>query len=259
MLKGIDISYWQGKNFKIADHSPDFVIIRGGYGLTPDSCANNFIAQAESLGIPWGIYWYSYALTVKGGAAEAGAALKFLNGRKPPLGVWIDMEDADNFKAKNGFPSNDTITIICREFCAAMKERGLFTGIYASLSWFNTRIRDKEYPRWVAAWGWNDGVHYPDLRGQCIMHQYRGSPLDLDLIWDISAFNIEPKSDDVGTKDEQESGNVISVDKIAREVINGKWGNGLDRKNRLGAWFYSIVQNRVNEIYKKETGKNGTL
>ena len=71
MLKGIDISYWQGKNFKIADHSPDFVIIRGGYGLTPDSCANNFIAQAESLGIPWGVYWYSYALTIKGGTAEA--------------------------------------------------------------------------------------------------------------------------------------------------------------------------------------------
>lgn len=257
VLKGIDISYWQGKNFKIADHSPDFVIIRGGYGLTPDSCANNYIAQAEALGIPWGVYWYSYALTVKGGTAEAGAALKFLNGRKPPLGVWIDMEDADNFKAKNGFPSNDTITIICREFCAAMKERGLFTGIYASLSWFDTRIRDKKYPRWIAAWGWNDGVHYPDLRGQCIMHQYRGAPLDLDLIWDLSDFDIKPKNGDSAAKNEPEI--TINVNKIAREVLDGKWGNGLDRKNKLGAWFYSIVQNRVNEIYKKETGKNGTL
>lgn len=256
MLKGIDISYWQGKNFRIADHSPDFVIIRGGYGLTPDSCANNFIAQAESLKIPWGVYWYSYALTIKGGTAEAGAALKFLNGRKPPLGVWIDMEDADKFKAKNGFPSSDTITIICREFCAAMKERGLFTGIYASLSWFDTRIKDKEFPRWVAAWGWNDGVHYPDLRGQCIMHQYRGSPLDLDLIWDISAFNIPPKAE---PKDEPKDNDTISIEKIALEVLNGKWGNGLDRKNKLGAWFYSLVQNRVNEIYKKETCKNGAL
>lgn len=41
-----------------------------------------------------------------------------------------------------------------------------------------------------------------------------------------------------------------SVDTIAREVIQGKWGNGADRKNRLtkAGYNYNTVQKRVNEI-----------
>lgn len=43
-----------------------------------------------------------------------------------------------------------------------------------------------------------------------------------------------------------------SVDEIAREVINGKWGNGADRKKKLqeAGYDYSEVQNRVNELLK---------
>lgn len=41
-----------------------------------------------------------------------------------------------------------------------------------------------------------------------------------------------------------------SVDTIAREVIQGKWGNGADRKDRLtkAGYNYNTVQKRVNEI-----------
>lgn len=251
MYKGIDISQWQGSDFRISDHSPDFVIVRGGYWETVDPLANNYIAQAEALGIPWGIYWYSYSLSAKDAAIEAGACLKFLDGRKPPLGVWIDMEDADNYKRDHGFPGNDTITIICREFCAAMRDRGLYSGIYASRSWFDSKIMDTSLPRWIAAWGYNDGVNYPDLSGECVMHQYRGSPLDLDIIFDMSVFGRPTESDTLPT--------TIDIDAMAREVIDGKWSNGLERKDKLGAWFYKIVQTRVNQIYNKERGTNGTL
>ena len=34
----------------------------------------------------------------------------------------------------------------------------------------------------------------------------------------------------------------------AREVIAGKWGNGEERKQKLGAWFYDLVQGEVNRI-----------
>lgn len=252
MLKGIDISYWQGSDFRIADHSPDFVIIRGGFYETVDNCANRFIEQAENLNIPWGIYWYSYSLTVKEAAVEAGACLKFLNGRKPPLGVWIDMEDADGYKKKNGFPPNDTITLICREFCRAMSDRGLFAGIYASLSWFDSKIKDSDLPRWIAAWGWNDGEHFPDLARKCVMHQYRGAPLDLDLIFDLSAFGLAEKPEESKLR-------TVNIDDMAQQVLDGKWSNGIERKEKLGAWFYSLVQNRVNEICYERTGKNGAL
>lgn len=41
-----------------------------------------------------------------------------------------------------------------------------------------------------------------------------------------------------------------SIDEVAREVIQGAWGNGEDRKQRLTAagYDYNSVQNRVNEI-----------
>ena len=64
-----------------------------------------------------------------------------------------------------------------------MEEAGNKTGVYASLSWFDTHIGGTGYDRWIAAWGANDGVHYPDLSGQCVMQQYRGSPLDLDILY----------------------------------------------------------------------------
>lgn len=259
MLKGIDISEHQGIDFQIADHSPEFVIIRGGFSETVDRCAYEFVEQAEQLDIPWGVYWYSYALTIKEAAVEAGACLKFLNGRKPPLGVWFDMEDGDGYKKKNGFPSNDTITLMCREFCGCMKDHGLFTGIYASMSWFGTHIKDTNFPRWIAAWGANDGVHYPDLRhsgdslgGRCVMHQYRGAPLDLDIIFDVSAFGL------VELPEESKS-RTIDIDELVQQVLDGKWSNGLERKEKLGAWFYSVIQNRVNEIYKERYDKNDTL
>lgn len=53
------------------------------------------------------------------------------------------------------------------------------------------------------------------------------------------------------------NGNVVypakkSVDEIAREVIQGKWSNGADRKNRLtnAGYDYNVVQKRVNELMK---------
>lgn len=46
--------------------------------------------------------------------------------------------------------------------------------------------------------------------------------------------------------------NKKSIDEIAREVINGKWGNGAARKQKLEAAGYSYqeVQNRVNQLLK---------
>ena len=41
-----------------------------------------------------------------------------------------------------------------------------------------------------------------------------------------------------------------SLEEIAREVMNGDWGNGADRKNRLteAGYDYAAVQKRVNEL-----------
>ena len=43
-----------------------------------------------------------------------------------------------------------------------------------------------------------------------------------------------------------------SVDQLAREVLQGKWGNGSDRRKRLTAtgYDYAAVQKRVNELLR---------
>lgn len=45
-----------------------------------------------------------------------------------------------------------------------------------------------------------------------------------------------------------------TVDELAQEVLEGKWGNGADRKNRLTAagYDYSAVQAKVNALVKKQ-------
>ena len=41
-----------------------------------------------------------------------------------------------------------------------------------------------------------------------------------------------------------------SIDELAKEVIQGKWGNGTERKEKLTAagYDYATVQKRVNEM-----------
>lgn len=241
-MNGIDVSEHQG-DFDFTPYKDGFVILRGGYGVrTVDLWAERNIAKCDALGIPWGIYWYSYALNVQTAKLEAERCLRFLNGRKPRLGVWFDMEDADGYKQTNGFPENETITAMCKAFCAAMEEAGNRTGVYANLDWFENRIGETGYDKWIAAWGWNDGEHYPDLTGKCIFHQYRGEPLDLDIMHvSLSYFNGDytpPEQTDI----------MVNATEMAHEVIDARWGNGEERKQKLGTWFYNLVQSEVNRI-----------
>ena len=249
-MNGIDVSEHQG-DFDFTPYKDGFVIIRGGYGIrNADKWAERNIAKCDALGIPWGIFWYSYALNVQTAKLEAERCLRFLNGRKPRLGVWFDMEDADGYKQTNGFPSNETITAMCKTFCAAMEDAGNKTGVYANLDWFENRIGDTGYDKWIAAWGWNDGEHYPDLSGKCVMQQYRGSPLDLDVMYvPIGYFDDTPSvSPPASQLPQGGSRKCVNIAAMAQEVLDGKWGNGEERKQKLGAWFYDLVQSEVNRI-----------
>lgn len=250
-MNGIDISQWQG-DMDLTPYKDGFVIIRGGFWTNVDPWAERNIRKCEKLGIPWGIYWYSYALNGEQAKQEAEACLRFLGGRKPRLGVWFDMEDADGYKQRNGFPSNETINAMCKAFCAAMAEAGNRTGVYANLDWFDNKIGETGFDKWIAAWGVNDGVNYPDLSGECVMQQYRGNPLDLDILYvPLSYFGEEPEREEQSpspTGPEGEDGMTVSIPAMAQEVLDGKWGNGEERKQKLGAWFYDLVQGEVNRI-----------
>ena len=163
-LSGIDVSSYQGKiNWsEVKNSGIDFAIIRCGYGQNISSQDDIYFArnvsECERLGIPYGVYLYSYALKESDAYSEVQHVLRLIKGHNPQYGVWVDMEDADGYKARNGMPSDSTLVNICDIFCKKMKENGYKTGVYASLNWLDTKLNNSKldkYDKWVAQWNTN--------------------------------------------------------------------------------------------------------
>ena len=82
---------------------------------------------------------------------------------------------------------------------------------------------------------------------------YATSPTYINTIMSIINSNNLTKYDNV--KDVENSvDNSKSIEELAKEVIAGKYGNGEERKQKLGN-LYNEVQKRVNEILRGNTQK----
>jgi GH25 family lysozyme M1 (1,4-beta-N-acetylmuramidase) len=249
MKKGIDVSYANGKlDWNKLD--VDFAIIRIGYGgdsaKQDDTQAIYNMDECERLGIPYGVYIYSYALNQDNVESEIDHTLRMIKGRKVELGVYFDMEDADGYKRKNGinvYNSRDLLTGFCIKFCEAIERAGYKAGVYANLDYFKNVLYVNKLVKWsiwLAQWG----VSKPAMT--CDMWQYT-SDGKFDGV--KGRFDMNYLYDEV-VKSEPE---LKSVDKIAQEVIDGKWGNGEERKAKLTAagYNYNEVQAKVNELMAK--------
>ena len=75
--KGIDVSQWQGKIdwAKVKADGIEYAVIRCGYGsnLTyyDDTYWEYNVSECERLGIPYGVYLYSYADSTADARSEA--------------------------------------------------------------------------------------------------------------------------------------------------------------------------------------------
>ena len=247
--KGIDVSSNNGiVNWEqVKNNGYEFAIIRLGYGndevRQDDSQFLTNIKECERLGIPYGVYIYSYALNLNNAKSEVSHTLRLLKnvGNNFKYGVWFDMEDADNYKKKNGMPSNEMLVNICYTFCEAIENAGYYTGIYASLSWLNNQLNNSKldrFDKWVAHW-YVDKTSYKKVHS---IHQFTDKANINGKIFDAN-YLIRDFAITQTTKKEK------SLDELAQEVINGIWGNGADRKNRLtqDGYDYNAVQSIVNQ------------
>ena len=143
-MRGIDVS----ENNGVVDWGAikangfDFAIIRIGYGRgNLDSEFYNNVNGAINAGLAIGVYHYSYAMNEENAADEAEFVLNTLNDAglttdKLPMGVWFDMEDADDYKAHRGMPTSQQLTNICSVFINKLWQAGYVnTGLYASYDW----------------------------------------------------------------------------------------------------------------------------
>lgn len=193
-MYGIDISKHNG-NFNLEPYKGQFVIIRVGYGhFHLDEKFERNVNECKRLGIPFGIYHYSYALNEAEAEAEANGVLdaiaKYKNDIK--VGVWFDMEDADGYKKKHGFKfSNSTIAPICYKFCKMIEDAGYYAGIYTSSSWLDyVKGLNDRFDKWVANWGKNDGSQSTNTSQYGTIQQYTSKPLDKNVMYaDLSRYS----------------------------------------------------------------------
>lgn len=220
MIYGIDISSWQG-DIDLAALKPGFVIIRGGAGRSVDEKAVHNMDLCDRLGIPYGVYWYSYALSVEDAKAEAARCLTLIAGREIHVGVWIDMEDADGYKQKNGALRRDLTSAMAYAFAEKVEDAGYYAGIYASLSWIKDGWLDgcERFDKWVACWGKNTGQLDTDTAAYGSLHQYAGDiqrdgyRIDLDVSYvPLSRFSREAEKPPDDEPDEpSEEGDYPSI------------------------------------------------
>jgi GH25 family lysozyme M1 (1,4-beta-N-acetylmuramidase) len=239
MLHGIDISAWNG-NIDILKYHPDFVIIRAGYGIRhKDDYLDRNIKECRRLGIPFGLYWFSEALTPDQADEEADFFLHLIRNLEIDCGVWFDMEDS-TWKSNNGFvKTKESISDICYRWCDRVERAGYYTGIYCSESWLQYMDeRLNRFDRWVA--NWSNGKEYGRKYGTMFQYTDRlgGNVLDGDVCYvPLSTYKIER------TEDKYDK----LVSELAERALDGEFGNGIDRVNALGP-IYDDVQERINQI-----------
>lgn len=258
---GIDVSQHNGTiDWTKAAKKIDFAIIRIGWignknNHTVDTKWETNYKAARAAGVKIGAYVYCYSNSEA--TAEAGAdwAIKQLNGKTLDLPVYIDMEDA----SISGLGKSKLTTIV-KAFNEKIEAAGFWAGVYANKNWFDNYLADgieKTYTSWIA--------HYTSGTDK-----YKG---EFDIWQNSSTGKVDGLNGNVDTnylyrdlfsavagKDTSAS-TKKTVAEIAKEVLDGKWGNGDTRKQKLEAagYDYSAVQAQVNKLLDddKKTAGNG--
>lgn len=158
--KGIDISDWQGDIdlAKVKKAGYQFVMIKCGIGSDiksqDDTQFENNVKKAEKVGLPWGVYLYSYATNKSEAESEVSHVVRLLKGKKPTMPIALDVEDSTYYQA-HGCYNKEDLTLIVGTFLSGIKKAGYYPMLYTGKYWLDTYI-DKsvyiKYDIWIACW-----------------------------------------------------------------------------------------------------------
>lgn len=257
MLKGIDISNWQSVD--AVREAPDFCIIKAtqGTGYVSPTCDQQY-QLAKQLGKLRGVYHYA-----SGGdpVAEADFFIKNIKGYIKDAILVLDWERGEN--ARFNEHSN-----WCKRFVDRVHElTGVWCLIYMSasvLSLDNWSKVSSTCGLWVAGYPDNrDSWDIPDFIYNTngwilVLWQYTSSNgrLDRDVAYiDAKAWGkyANPGSEPAPTpKPDTNPLDKYTNEQLADMVIAGKFGNGDERKQKLGSRYdavQAIVNSKVSTTY----------
>lgn len=178
-FKVIDVSYAQGTiNWDAVKGNIDGAILRCGFGSDytsqDDKQFRRNLSECERLGIPHGVYLYSYATNRNMVVSETNHILRLVRGHKLQYPVYIDLEDKST---RGSFNASWYI-----EMGQMIEKAGYMFGVYANLDWFKNTIRGSldQFTRWVAQynnifqsygdmWQYSDKGRVPGINGNVDM------------------------------------------------------------------------------------------
>ena len=241
-MKGVDLSTWQTNvDYQaLKDMGVEFAILRTGYGKDAgqkDDMFEEHYAGCKAVGIKVGAYLYSYCTSVENAEKEAYNCLSQIEGKTFELPIFYDLEEQ-----RTAILGTEAVTEIAKRFCRVIKQAGYRAGVYANLNWFNNYIDAYELINegnsiWLAQWNNEITAHFPVDIWQYTNKNEFGFDGDYLVNENLIVENGDNSVD-----------NVQEIQSLAVDVIFGLYGNGQERKDRLGD-KYESVQDVVNEIY----------
>lgn len=199
----IDVSEHQGTiDWEKVKPQIDGAILRCGYGSDFESQDDEqFQRNADEctrLGIPFGVYLYSYAKTVDKAKSEAEHVLRLIKGYKLSYPVYLDLEEP-------GTQSGAVERAIV--FGDIIEAAGYWCGVYANLNWWENYLKDglERFTKWVAQyyskceytgsnldiWQYSSKGKVDGIRGNTDMNEcYRDFPAEIQ--GEVTAPTVEP-------------------------------------------------------------------
>jgi GH25 family lysozyme M1 (1,4-beta-N-acetylmuramidase) len=264
----IDVSGHDGLiDWDSAKEHIEGVIIRIGYGddyaYQDDKQAVQNMDECERLGIPYGVYIYSYAMTMQETESEISHTLRMLKGRNPVRGVWFDMEDADEYKKNHGMDvyseeDRTLLTDICIRFIDEMHSRGYITGVYANYDYYknvldtNRLYMTEGFNMWLAHWD----VEEPDM--DCMMWQFGAYRIgDHEFDGNIYYADYSSPYKDAYIETSAQAGRKVNViyqaqidgDYWLPQVINDEDYAGIRGRNITGITLSADIGYAVYRVY----------
>lgn len=249
IFKVIDVSEHQGAIDweKVKADGVYGAIIRCGYGQDivnqDDKYWKRNVSECERLGIPYGVYLYSYAATAAAAKGEADHVLRLLKDcKKVSFPVYIDIEEEAN-KAH--------AVEIADTFCEIIEKAGYWTGVYANEYFFTTCLKDFwKYTKWCAKYSSNkpnvDGVEMwqysskgkvAGIAGNVDMNEcYRDFPKEITGGSSNSGSTSNPSAPDKTYSRKYKVGDYVKVFNLYKsstapvgEHISGVWTGTITR------------------------------
>ena len=247
--KGVDLSRWNVvTDFNaMKKDGVDFVLLRAGYGFTKDAKFDEFVTGCKKVGIPvTGVYHFSYSLTVADAQKEAALAVRWVEeaGLPKDTVIFFDYEyDSVRYANVCGCtPDKLTCITLTTAFCEAVEKMGYKAGVYYNVdferNWYEEDLL-KKYARWIA--DWRVGYVHPEAW----IHQYSNVEKVAGIKGEVDADLLQIAEENADEEIKMESESPITL--LAREVLNGDWGNGAERQRRI----LDAVQSEVNRLLKE--------